>query len=384
MENDVSQRFGPDERRELLKAIEKGFDDPSLFSSLSGVGPVAEFESAFAASTGGKYALALSSCTAAIHVSLMALGIGPGDEVICSPYTWGQSVAPVIFTGATVVFADIDAQTLTIDPNSVEERMSSRTKAILPVHIFGIPADMDSLCKIARKNGLKIIADAAQAFGAFSKGRKLGSLGDVACYSLGRGKAVYGGEGGVLVTNDEILYERAVAISQHPLRASREVFSETVFPFDDALGWNYRIHPFAALLSLADLKNAEGRVARWRSLSIQAHHEIRQIPAIEPVRCHPEDTTAAYRIPLTYKSQQAKGISREAFIRGMEKTDLNLFTGPVNVPIHLRTAFRNRRCRSIPLQVHWTHQKGTCQKAEYHCKSNELEAISHNFFFLQF
>jgi len=368
----VSQRFGPDDRRELMEAIEKGFDDPSFFSSLSGVGPVAKFESAFAAATGGKYALALSSCTAAIHVSLMALGIGPGDEVICSPYTWGQSVAPIIFTGATVVFADIDAQTLTIDPNFVEERLSPRTKAILPVHIFGIPADMDSLTAIARKNGVKIISDTAQAFGALSKGRKLGGLGDAACYSLGRGKAVYGGEGGVLVTNDEILYERAVAISQHPLRASREVFCATDIPFEDELGWNYRIHPFAALLALIDLKKAEGRVARWRDQLEQVHEEIKGIPELEPVCCDPEDTAAAYRIPLTYKPSKAQGISRETFIIEMEETGLNLFTGPVEVPIHLRTTFRSNIYKNFSIQRHLTHQNHPCITAEYRCAFQEL------------
>ncbi len=126
----------------LRHAIEKGACDPSYLTSISGSGPVEEFEQAFAKAAGCKYVVALSSCTAAIHTALMALGIGAGAEVVVSPYSWGQSVSPVLFTGATAVFADIDPDTLTIDPKSVEKRLSNRTKAIIPVHLFGNPANM--------------------------------------------------------------------------------------------------------------------------------------------------------------------------------------------------------------------------------------------------
>ena len=121
--------ISPVQAEALREAIKKGSYDPSYVSSISGSGPVEEFEKAFARATGGKYALALSSCTAALHTTLMAFGIGPGDEVIVTPYTWGQSVSPVLFVGATAVFVDIDAKTLNIDPESVENRISDRTRA---------------------------------------------------------------------------------------------------------------------------------------------------------------------------------------------------------------------------------------------------------------
>ncbi len=323
--------------------------------------------------TGGKYALALSSCTAALHTALMALGIGPGDEVIVSPYTWGQSVAPVLFTGATAVFADIDPNTLTLDPASVEDRISSRTRAIIPVHIFGNPADMDSLSLIAQRHGIAIISDAAQAFGALSKGRKMGSLGDAACFSLGPGKAVFGGEGGVLVTNDRALYERAVAMSQHPLRAFREVtFSD--FACMDELSWNYRIHPLAAVLALADLEVAPQRVAERRQTLDSVHKAIKDIPGLEPVCCYPGDLSAAYRIPLTFDSQKAGNISREEFIESLHGQGVELEAGPIRVPIHLRQIFQNEKSVWGHIDVHFSHSRASCPVAERRCEKGELVA----------
>jgi perosamine synthetase len=365
------------QRRALIKAVKKASCDPSYLSSIAGGGPVEEFEEAFAKATGGKYALALSSCTAALHTAFMALGIGPGDELIVSPYTWGQSVAPVLFTGATAVFADIDPNTLTSDPASVEDRISSRTRAIIPVHIFGNPADMDSLCAIAEKHGIAVISDAAQAFGALSKGRRIGSLGDAACFSLGPGKAVFGGEGGVLVTNDGYLYERAVSISQHPLRAFSEVTSIPDFACMDELSWNYRIHPLAAVMTLADLEVAPQRVADRRQALDSAHKAIEHIPGLEPVYCCPGDLSAAYRIPLTFNSQKAGSISREEFIHSLQERGILVEAGPIRVPIHLRQMFQNGDSGPYRVASHFSHLRGSCPAVEMRCEKTELVVSRH-------
>jgi len=359
------------QRRGLRNAIRKASCDPSYLSSVAGGGPVEEFEEAFARATGGKYALALSSCTAALHTALMAIGIGPGDEVIVSPYTWGQSVAPVLFTGATAVLADIDRYILALNPQSVAERISSKTRAMIPVHIFGNPVDMDALCSITEKHGITVISDAAQAFGALSKGRKIGSLGDAACFSLGPGKAVFGGEGGVLVTNDRAFYEKAVALSQHPLRAFREVASSE-FSCMDELSWNYRIHPLAAVLALADLEVAPQRVAERRQALENAHKAIKDIVGLLPVKCYPGDLSAAYRIPLTFDSQKAGNISREEFIESMHGQGVELETGPVRVPIHRRRAFREGKSAWGRIASHFSHSRGSCPVAERRCEKTEL------------
>ena len=375
MGNDLSYESGIInlvQRRALLDAIEKGSCDSSYVSAISGVGPIEEFEKAFAKATGGKYALALSSCTATIHTALLALGIGPDDEVIVSPYTWGQSVSPVLFTGATAVFADINPNSLTIEPKSVENRISKKTKAIIPVHIFGNPADMDALSSIAKRNGLAIVSDAAQAFGALSKGRKIASIGDVSCYSLGRGKAVCGGEGGVLVTKNENIYERATAISQHPLRAHREIVSESDLHFSDELNWNYRIHTLAAVMALADLEVAFERVAHRRQVLKNIHKKLQSIPGINLVHCYPGDTTAAYGIPLTFNSREVGGISKESFIESLRAQGIELQKGPIEIPIHLRPTFQITNESWIQPANHPTHWKGNCPVAEERCEKQEL------------
>jgi dTDP-4-amino-4,6-dideoxygalactose transaminase len=147
-------RFTPLQAKRLVEAALAGKENPSYLADLEGAGPIAELEQTMTRVLDVRHVLALSSCTAAIHTALLALGIGPGDEVIVSPYSWGQSVAPVLFTGATAVFADIDPDTLCLDPASVQERLSPRTKAILPVHLFGHMADMNALTEIAGSNGL--------------------------------------------------------------------------------------------------------------------------------------------------------------------------------------------------------------------------------------
>jgi perosamine synthetase len=364
--------LNPPQLKALSAVIEKGTTDPSYLSSISGSGPVEEFESAFAKATGAKYALALSSCTAALHTALMALGIGPGDEVIVSPYTWGQSVSPVLFTGATAVFADIDPSVLTLDPKSVETRITKKTKAIIPVHIFGNPADMDSLCFLAEKHGLAVVPDAAQAFGALSKSRKIGSLGDAVCFSLGIGKAVCGGEGGVLVTNNRQLYERAIALTQHPFRAFREIVDRSDLPVLDELNWNYRIHSFAAILALADLQVVNERLDRRRHILNMVNRELKSLPGIDPVSCYSSDLTSAYGVPLTYDSKKLDGFSHDLLINQLQAKSIAIQAGPVRLPLHMRPSFQNNMSSLIRVIYHYTHKKGSCPNAEFRCNQQEL------------
>lgn len=356
----------------ILDALTKGMTNSTYLSSISGLGPIREFEMAFAKAAGAQYALALSSCTAAIHTALMTLGIRNGDEVIVTPYTWGQSVAPVIFCGATAVFADIDPETCTIDPESIKSRITNETKAILPVHIFGIPADMDQICSIANNNNLYVISDAAQAFGALSKGRKIGSLGDVTCFSLGIGKGVFGGEGGVLVTNNGILYEKAVAISQHPLRAHREVLYDKI-PFMDELGWNYRIHPLSSLLALEGLKYAEARIFQRKEMQNRIQKKLQSNSYVKIIKSHPEDSSSAYSMPLTFNYMGDSGLSRESLIETLQSKSISVQAGPIKVPIHLRSTFHNVTNLSNRISTHITHRKGSCPVAEYRCEHQELQ-----------
>ncbi|HPI78091.1 MAG TPA: aminotransferase class I/II-fold pyridoxal phosphate-dependent enzyme, partial [bacterium] len=161
---------------------------------------VERFEKAFADYCGTKHCVAVNSGTAALHVALAAAGAGPGDEVIAPPYTFIATVSAIIQQNAVPVFADIDRDTLNIDPARVEEKITRRTKAVVPVHLFGLPADMDMITAIAKRRGIMVIEDACQAHGALYKGRKVGSMGDMACFSFQESKNMAAGEGGAIVT----------------------------------------------------------------------------------------------------------------------------------------------------------------------------------------
>src|SRR5882757_4696321 len=175
-----------------------------LESSQFVLGPeVAAFEEEFAAYSGARHGVAVNSGTSALHLALLAAGVGPGDEVITVPFTFVATVAAIRYTGARPVFVDIDPRSFTMDPEALSEAITPRTKAILPVHLYGQPADMDPIVTIARRHGVAVIEDAAQAHAAEYKGRRVGSLGDLACFSFYPGKNLGAyGEGGIVVTND--------------------------------------------------------------------------------------------------------------------------------------------------------------------------------------
>jgi 8-amino-3,8-dideoxy-alpha-D-manno-octulosonate transaminase len=174
-----------------------------------GPSKVEELEKAFAEHAGTRYALAVTSGTAALICGLQGIGVGPGDEVIVPAYTWIASPGSVVAVGAVPVVAEVD-ESLTLDPADVERKITPYTKAIMPVHMRGTPSRMDALMDVARRHGLKVIEDAAQADGASYKGRRLGSIGDVGCFSLQFNKILTSGEGGMVITNDEQVWKRAL------------------------------------------------------------------------------------------------------------------------------------------------------------------------------
>jgi len=183
---------------EILAAVSNVFESTQFVLGKE----VTAFEEEFAAFSGAKYGIAVNSGTSALHLALLAAGVGPGDEVITVPCTFVATVAAVEYTGAKPVFVDVDPVTYTMDPSKIEAAITPRTKAILPVHLYGNPADMDPILEIARRRGLLVIEDAAQAHGAEYKGRRCGSMGDLGCFSFYPGKNLGAyGEGGLVTTN---------------------------------------------------------------------------------------------------------------------------------------------------------------------------------------
>ena len=215
---------------------------------------VADFETAFASRTRATKAIAVSSGTAALMCGLAAIGVGPGDEVIVPAYTWIASAFTVMSAGAVPILAEID-DSLTLDPADVKGRITSRTKAILPVHMRGAPACMEQLCQLASQYGLKVVEDVAQANGGSYKGRPLGSIGDVGCFSLQFHKIITCGEGGVVVTSDEQLYRRALMF--HDPIGGR---SNDIPPPEILLSANLRMPELSGAVALVQLRKLDALV----------------------------------------------------------------------------------------------------------------------------
>jgi perosamine synthetase len=218
-----------------------------------------KFQAEFAEYVGAKHALATSSCTGALHLSLLALGIGPGDEVIVPEVTWVATASAVRYTGATPIFVDIDPNTWCLDPKLIESKITSKTKAIMPVHLYGFGADMTSITKIAKANGIAIVEDAAPAIGTLIDGKPAGSFGEFGAYSFQGAKMLVTGEGGMLVTSDSDLFERARKIQDHGRKPGTFWIEE--------LGYKYKMNNITAALGLAQLERSERQIEQKRRIS---------------------------------------------------------------------------------------------------------------------
>jgi perosamine synthetase len=234
---------GEREKVFLCRAIDSGF--------VSTVGPlIGEFETLFADYLGAKKAVSVQSGTAALHVALHELGIGPGDEVIVPALTFIASVNPVMYVGATPVIVDVDRETWTLDPQRVEEVITEKTRAIIPVHLFGNPCDMDAIMGIARKHGLSVIEDATESLGANFRGRQSGTIGDYGCFSFNGNKTITTGGGGMVVGNDE---DRL----SHIRFLVNQARDESPDYFHPEIGFNYRMTNIEAALGLAQMERLD-------------------------------------------------------------------------------------------------------------------------------
>lgn len=233
---------------------------------------IRRFEQAFADYVGVRFALSTSSCTGALHLSLLGLGIGPGDEVIVPDITWVATANAVVYVGATPVFADVEADSWCIDPESVEQLITPRTKAIMPVHLYGHPARMDKIMEIAQKYGLHVVEDAAPAIGAEFMGRKTGTFGDVAAFSFQGAKLAVTGEGGMLVTNNEDLYRRIYALWDQGRTPGTFWINE--------IGWKYKMSNVQAALGLGQLERVDTMIEAKRRIFGWYMEGLRGVPCI--------------------------------------------------------------------------------------------------------
>ncbi len=220
----------------------------------------ARFEEAFRTYTGSRFAISLPSCTSALHLSLAAMGVGPGDEVIVPDATWIASAAPVTYVGATPIFADVDPATWCMSAASFESLITPRTKAVIPVDLYGGMPDLEEIRRIASAHGIRIVEDAAEALGSIYHGRQAGSLGDTGCFSFHGSKTMTTGEGGMVVTDDEALYRRMLVLRDHGRQPNDVNF------FNGEVAFKYKMTSLQAALGLAQIERAEELVARKRAI----------------------------------------------------------------------------------------------------------------------
>jgi len=316
----------------------------SLRSGWLGTGPkVKRFETAFRDYVGAKYAIAVNSCTAALHLSLLAIGLEPGDEVITTPMTFTATAAAVIHAGAKPVFADIDRQTMNIDSEAVESRITEKTKAIVPVHFAGRPCDMQSIMRLSQHHGLKIVEDAAHAIETEAQGRKVGSIGDLTCFSFYVTKNIVTGEGGMVTTENCNYADRIKILALHGMtkdawhRFGDEGFKhyQVIYP-----GFKYNMMDIQAAIGYNQLQRIEKYSLRREAIWQQYNESFKDLPVIKPSDdMLPGDRHARHLYTLLLKLEELK-ITRDQFMDALHKE--NIGTGVHYIALHLHPYYSEK------------------------------------------
>jgi perosamine synthetase len=298
-------------------------------------GYLKRFESAFAKYVGARFALATSSCTGALHLAMLGLGLGPGDEVIVPEVSWVATASAVCYAGASPVFVDIDPHTWCMDPDSARRAITRNTKVIIPVHLYGHPTDMVAVTQIAREHGLFVLEDAAPALGAEVNGRKVGGLGDAACFSFQGAKIMTTGEGGMFVTSDEALFERVKHVGDHG--------RDKLIPFHiNRVGYKYKMSNLQAALGLGQLERIEELVEKKRTIFGWYRERLANVPGMQ---LNAEESWARNIYWMTSTVlQESLAVSRNAVIAGLKERCID--SRPFFPPISSFPMFRRQEKRN--------------------------------------
>ena len=331
--------FGDEEARAVADVLKTGWVSQ---------GPkVAEFESLLAARVGAAYGVATTSCTTALHLALVASGIGAGDEVICPSYSFVATANAVLYAGATPVFADIQPDTWNIDPADVATRVTSKTRAILAVHQVGLAADLDAI-RGAAPARVPIIEDAACAIGSLYKGRPVGSSGNVACFSFHPRKTISLGEGGMVTTNDVAVADRVRMLRSHGASVSdldRHQAKGLVFEEYRELGYNYRMTDIQAAIGVEQLKRLDDLLTRRRAVAGRYNTAFCKVAQIQT----PAEPAYAQHAYQSYAIRLRPGgrITRDGMMRGLIDAGVTCRRGIP--PIHLEPLYLSRGRVSLPI-----------------------------------
>ncbi|MBL7153501.1 MAG: DegT/DnrJ/EryC1/StrS family aminotransferase [Phycisphaerae bacterium] len=279
-------------------------------------GTVPTFEKKFAQMMGAKFCVATGSGTQALHTCVEALGIGAGDEVITSPYTDPGTIASILAARALPVLADLDRESYQLDPDDVERRITENTKAIMPVHMMGQPCNMERIMDLAKKHNLKVIEDACQAHLAEYQGKKLGTIGDLGCFSFQSSKTIACGEGGGIIGDDEELMDKCYTVHNHG--TSRRGRTEVAGP-------KYRMNEFEAAVLLGQLSGVQERFARRNKNAAYLTSRLKDVPGIVPQKLYRGTASGSfYLYPMSYLKKHFNGADRSKFLKAVSAEGVSL------------------------------------------------------------
>jgi dTDP-4-amino-4,6-dideoxygalactose transaminase len=325
-------QWGEEEEEALLAALRSGH-----WGSLDGTF-VTRLEQEFAAFQGARFGVSCVNGTLALSVALKALGVGPGDEVLVPPYTFIATASAALMIGAIPVFVDIDPATLLLDPTRIDAAVTPRTRAIIPVHHAGSPADMDGVMAAARRHGLRVLEDAAQAHGAAWRGTPVGAIGDVGTFSFQSSKAINAGEGGMMVTNDPALEELLWSYRNVGRRKGGAWYEHV------RLGWNLRLSEFQAAVLLEQMRRFPAQQAHRAANAAYLSSRLVAIPGIEPLQV-PEGVTTHtwYSYHFRWLGEADGGLAKLAFSDALAAEGIPNFHG--YVPLNRNEAVRDEIAR---------------------------------------
>ncbi len=331
--------FDDDELAEVKKALDSGW---------VAQGPkTKEFEQGAAEKLGVEHCVAVSNCTAALHLALLSVGVGPGDEVLVGDYTYPATGHSALFCGAEPVFIDVDSGTYNMDPALMKEAITDKTKAIIPIHTFGQIAEMDPIMKIAKDHNLPVIEDAACAFGASYKGTMAGAIGDIGCFSLHARKGITTGEGGLVSTHSKDLADsiRKKTVFGISSAWDREKQDEINIPIFDELGYNYKMSDITAAVGVAQLRKVEKIIARKRELAAYWNSKLEDIEGIT-APYEDENKTHIYQSYITLVDE---GINRNKLIFELSQRGVQCQIG--TYASHIQPVYGNKYECPVSLDI---------------------------------
>lgn len=314
--------------------------DP-IFSGWITQGPkVKEFEKLFAERHQVKHALAVSNCTTALHLALVALGIKQGDEVLVPAFTWVSTANAVMYCNATPIFVDIDPITFNIDPQEIKRKITSKTKAIIPVHLFGLCANIDAIKQIAPQ--LKIVEDCACAAGAAFKNKPAGSLGDIGCFSFHPRKSITTGEGGMLTTNDDDLAEKLNTLRNHGASISEEQRHKApkpyILPEFDSVGFNYRMTDLQGAMGVVQLKKLDQFIDERSKWANYYHQELNKIAWLRTPK-YSNEYKHGWQSYVLFVDEEISPIKRNDLMEYLQQKGIS--TRPGTHAVHMLGFYKN-------------------------------------------